>query len=347
MVVAVAHGLAPAQQLLTVRRLSAGTPIAQSDLTLPILSAPNRRLTDEPMIAEGSSPTHGGEPPHQSERDLLAERRALRAAQTGSDPALVRRAEAAEATVQTLETHLSSLQQRLREAEETCSDSVRRLAANENELRRVKQQEYAEQQLRVEAERALAAAEDRSAAALARSEIVQRLQARVAEVERRASQLAQEIESERRARERTERELDAMRESHTTMGATVSELRVLARKLRDTAVAPDVSDVPAAMLQAPSLARREEMADALAAAVERLRARAEESSLPPQALEETPAAQAPTVDVPSAGAPSGDVQIEAVPTADESPTIKSKPHKHSMSLIGRWRAARKHRREGR
>ncbi len=155
--------------------------------------------------------------------------------------------------MQTLETHLSSLQQRLREAEETCSDSVRRLAANENELRRVKQQEYAEQQLRVEAERALAAAEDRSAAALARSEIVQRLQARVAEVERRASQLAQEIESERRARERTERELDAMRESHATMGATVSELRVLARKLRDTVVAPDVSDVPAAMLQAPSL----------------------------------------------------------------------------------------------
>lgn len=275
------------------------------------------------MIAEGSSPTHGGEPPHQSERDLLAERRALRAAQTGGDPALVRRAEAAEATVQTLETHLSSLQQRLREAEDERRDSVQRLAANENELRRVKQQEYAEQQLRVEAERALTAAEDRSAVALARSEIVQRLQERVAEVERRAAQLAQEIESERRARERTERELDAMRESHTTMAATVSELRDIARKLRDAAASsasrssvPDVPVPAPAPAQAPSQVRSEEMAAALAAAVERLRARAQESSLPPEA-------------------------------PDTAPTIRSKPHKHSMSLIGRWRAARKHRREGR
>lgn len=288
----------------------------------PILSAPNRRLTGEPMIAEGSSPTHGGEPPHQSERDLLAERRALRAAQTGSDPALMRRAEAAEATVQTLETHLSSLQQRLREAEDERRDSVQRLAANENELRRVKQQEYAEQQLRVEAERALTAAEDRSAVAFARSEIVQRLQARITEVERHASQLAQEIESERRARERTEHELDAMRESHSTMAATVGELRVLARKLRDAAApsasrssVPDVP-LPAAPAQASSQVRSEEMADALAAAVERLRARAQESSLPPQ-------------------------------VSDTALTTKSKPHKHSRSLIGRWRAARKHRREAR
>ncbi len=299
------------------------------------------------MIAEGSSPTPGGgEPPRQSERDLLAERRALRAAQT-SDPALVRRAEAAEATVQTLETHLSSLQQRLRETEETCRQDAQRLTASENELRRVKQQEYAEQQLRVEAERALAAALDRSSdGALARSEVVQRLQARVAEVERRAARLTEEVESERRARERIERELEAMRESHAAMAVTVSELRDVARKLRDAALASSAGRSPAApasvqavALQVPSQARRDEMTDALAAAVERLRARAEESSLPSQALEPEPE--------PVTAAPSAEPQIAVTPNAGAEIAIKPEPHKHSMSLIGRWRYARKHRREGR
>jgi len=301
------------------------------------------------MIAEGSSPTPGGgEPPRQSERDLLAERRALRAAQTG-DPALVRRAEAAEATVQTLQTHLSSLQQRLRETEETCRHSAQRLTASENELRCVKQQEYAEQQLRVEAERALAAALDRSSdGALARSEVVQRLQARVAEVERRAARLTEEVESERRARERIERELEAMRESHAAMAVTVSELRDVARKLRDAALASFAAtspaapaSVPAVALQVPSQAHREEMADALAAAVERLRARAEESSQPSQALEPEPEA------APVTAAPSAEPQIAVTPNAGAGIAIKPKPHKHSMSLIGRWRYARKHRREGR
>jgi len=302
------------------------------------------------MIAEGSSSsTHGGDPP-PSERDLLAERRALRNAAQAGDPALLRRAEAAEATVQTLETHLSSLQQRLREAEETSRHSAQRLAASENELRRVKQQEYAEQQLRVEAERALAGALDRSSdGALARSEVVQRLQARVAEVERRAAHLAEEIESERRARERIERELEAMRESHATMAVTVSELRDVARKLRDVSSSSSSSSssadrspvapayVPVATPQAPSQARSEEMTEALAAAVERLRARAEESSLPSQA----------PADEPASGAPTTDPRIAATPDTGAEPVIKPKPHKHSMSLIGRWRYARKHRREGR
>jgi len=319
------------------------------------------------MIAEGSSPTPGGEPPRQSERDLLAERRALRAAQAGSDPALLRRAEAAEATVHTLQTHLSSLQQRLGEAEEASRHSTQRLAASENELRRVKQQEYAEQQLRVEAERALTAALDRSSdGALARSEVVQRLQARVAEVERRAARLGEQIESERRARELIERELEAMRESHATMAAIVSELRGLARRLRDVAAAPaeDTSSAapapasaPASALGAPGQVRREEMADALAAAVERLRARAEESSLPSQAPEAAPAAATASAEPQIAPAPkaTAEAATEAVaeppagPVAEPvaEPAVKPRPHKHSMSLIGRWRYARKHRREGR
>ena len=73
--------------------------------------------------------------------------------------ALTRRAEAAEATVQTLETHLANLRQQVREATKERAVLAERLAAEqavvaerEHELRRVKQREYAEQQLRVEAE---------------------------------------------------------------------------------------------------------------------------------------------------------------------------------------------------
>ena len=114
-------------------------------------------------MAEGSETP--GEPPRPRERDLLAERRARRAIDqeppTPSHPEdlLTRRAEAAEATVQALEAHLSSLQQRVREAAEERAIFAERLAAEqasvaerEHELRRVKQREYAEQQLRVEAE---------------------------------------------------------------------------------------------------------------------------------------------------------------------------------------------------
>ena len=51
----------------------------------------------------------------RGEGDLLAERRVRRAAESG-EHALMLRAEAAEATVRTLETHVASLQRRLREA---------------------------------------------------------------------------------------------------------------------------------------------------------------------------------------------------------------------------------------
>ena len=73
-------------------------------------------------MAEGNE-TFGGEPGggegrgRRGEGDLLAERRARRAAESG-EAALTRRAEAAEATVQTLERHVSSLQQRLADAED-------------------------------------------------------------------------------------------------------------------------------------------------------------------------------------------------------------------------------------
>jgi chromosome segregation ATPase len=205
------------------------------------------------MIAEGSSsssqtPVPRGESSPQGERDLLAERRARRVAESG-ETVLLRRAEAAEATIKTLETHISSLQQRLREAEGN---------------------------------------------------------------QRRTADLAERLE-------RVESALQAIRESHRRMAATIGELKDVTVRLRAAA--------DRGPIQEPAHPRREEMADALAAAVERLRARADELASTPPPHPRPSAAQSPA-----------------------APAVESKPHKHSMSLIGRVRAARaarKHRREAR
>jgi chaperonin cofactor prefoldin len=178
----------------------------------------------------------GGSSQPPSERDLLAERRARRAAESGEN-ALLRRAETAEATVKTLEGHVSNLQRRLEEAEQGG---------------------------------------------------------------RRTSELAERLEN-------VESALQAIRESHRRMATTVSELKGVAMRLR---VAVDAEPTRESSVRP----RSEEMADALAAAVERLRARAETS-------------------------------VVAQPSTTSSvPPVARTPHKHSMSLIGRWRLRRKQRR---
>ena len=122
---------------------------------------------DRGGFSEGTSARSG-----RNEGDLLAERRARRAAESG-ELALTRRAEAAEATVETLERHVASLQQRLRDAEDERQRAsklleVEKAAAleREHELRRVKQREYAEQQLRVEAEERVTGSDRESRAEL-------------------------------------------------------------------------------------------------------------------------------------------------------------------------------------
>lgn len=195
------------------------------------------------MIAEGSSSSsqtpvpRGGPSQPPSERDLLAERRARRAVESGEN-ALQRRAETAEATVQTLEGHVAGLQRRLEEAEQDG---------------------------------------------------------------RRTSELAQRLEN-------VESALAAIRESHRRMAGTVSELKDVATRLRAAVESEPLRESPSAP------PRSEEMADALAAAVERLRARAQESTV---------------------------AQPQMRPAVASS---QSTPHKHSMSLIGRWRLRRKQRR---
>ncbi|HZL48196.1 MAG TPA: hypothetical protein VFC30_04190 [Solirubrobacteraceae bacterium] len=329
-------------------------------------------------MVEGSETP--GEPPRPTDRDLLAERRARRAVESGDD-ALTRRAEAAEATVQTLETHLASLQQRVREAveeravfSERLSSEQAAVAEREHELRRVKQREYAEQQLRVEAEdrrahlerdsraeierltRRLGASEHRARELAEGLESVQRdlaeaeqataaewatigrgereLQNRLADLERRALQIRGGIDSERSARERAERQLQAMREAYRRMELLVAELKGVMAQLR-AAAAREREAEPKRSEPAVGGEQREELADALAAAVERLRARAEASALEPEELTEVSPPESPTEPSEPAAAPSA-------PLA--APVPKRPAHKHSMSLLTRIGIRRKQRR---
>jgi hypothetical protein len=337
------------------------------------------------------SETPGGEPPRPTDRDLLAERRARRA--IDSDPthpthpnpppdptdALTRRAEAAEATVQTLETHLASLQQRVREAAEERVLFSERLdaeraavAEREHELRRVKQREYAEQQLRVEAEdrrthserdsraeidriaRRLSASEHHARELAERLESVQReldeaeqaaaaeladlrsagereLQVRLSELELHAFEIRREIDSERAARKRAERQLQNMRGGYQRMELLVVELKGVMAQLRAAVALRASAEQPKPGVRGE---QREELADALAAAVERLRARAESSSTTQPVQPTTVPPIGPTAVVDGGG------------SAERSPNERP-PRKHSMSLLTRMRIRRKHRRERR
>jgi len=356
------------------------------------------------MMPEESE-TPGGEPPATREgsltplgreSDLFAERRARRVAETG-EAALTRRAEAAEATVQTLERHVASLRQRLHEAHEEQTRLAELLEieratalAGEDELRRTKQREYAEQQLRVEAEERLAeidrsaraegeviarrlGAGERAARELAeRLEEMQRqlaeteqtaaaehsaltraevdLRARVEDLERRSLEMGRALEAERAARIRSEATLASMREGHGRMETLLTDIRSLVRRLATAlagrpgehpedapgvespaagppsqhepvtvaAASPVQGESPAAAVEATSGEAGVEMAEALAAAVERLRARAEAAAAAAQAA-----------------------------AAGGQAAQQRAPHKHSASAIGRWRKRRKQRREAR
>ena len=319
--------------------------------------------------------------------------------------------------MQTLETHLSSLQQRVREAAEERAILAERLTAEqaavaerEHELRRVKQREYAEQQLRVEAEdrrtyserdsraeidrltRRLGASEHharelverlesaqreldeaeqdaaaeltelRSAAALAdlRSSGERELQLRLAELGRRTLEIRREIDSERAAREHAERQLTEMRAGYRRMEQLVAELKGMMAELRAAAARETEPEQPVARVHGAHGEQREELADALAAAVERLRARAE-SVMEPEELNDVPVTGHPTepeglADVSATRRPTESEELTGVPltphpSEPEQPSAvtvrRGSPHKHSRSLLTRARLRRKQRRERR
>ena len=328
----------------------------------------------------------------RSEGDLFTERRARRAAESG-EIALTRRAEAAEATVQTLERHVASLQQRLSEAEDEHARVAELVEAErgaalerEHELRRVKQREYAEQQLRVEAEDRLlladresrveiehlsgrlgaserearelslrldsvqrqlaeteqAAAAERSALrAEVRSVAGQNLQGRITDLERRAAEIQSGLQDERPARERSERLLESMRDGHRRMETLVGEMKGIVARV-SSALASDGEEVALARQPLPPEQRGAEMADALAAAVERLRARAEAAA--PEPSEAISPASEPVAQ-PVARAPTQEPErLAPVVQRPSAPPLERIPHKHSLSWVKRQRIRRKQRR---
>ncbi|HEY3759208.1 MAG TPA: hypothetical protein VGL37_05565 [Solirubrobacteraceae bacterium] len=150
------------------------------------------------MIAEDDdeiSPAEGRA--RELERDVLAERRARRA--SPAEAAQIRRADAAEAAVHALERQLADLRRRELEAERERKHTSEQLADREHELRRVKQREYAEQQLRVEAEENVARLRRRQ------REEIDRLQRHVAEA-RTAMQSTSERAEGLRARAEQDRD---------------------------------------------------------------------------------------------------------------------------------------------
>jgi hypothetical protein len=198
-----------------------------------------------------------------------AERRARRA--WLGDAALSRRAEAAEASVRTLETQLGE---------------------RELELRRVKQREHAEQQLRVEAEEATAR--------LRRSH-----RAELDRLRRRAEETHDAARRATRQRDELAARMAAVEEScarlHRGVGALQSlaaGLRTLERERRDALQRVRELEAELGQMRASAPPTRaagggqhsEEMAGALAAAVERLRARAGTLEQPPQVASESPPA---------------------------------------------------------
>jgi hypothetical protein len=140
--------------------------------------------------------------------------------------------------------------------------------------------------------------------------IVERLTGAVAAVERRSAGAALETSSATVAVEPGAGAVGPSGAAVEPSGATV------AVGPRRTFALPERPPPGAAAEGAPAEsqgpARGGEIADALAAAVERLRARAEAARFEPRPARERPPAQP--------------------------------PHKHSMSLIGRWRVRRKQRR---
>lgn len=256
------------------------------------------------MIEESETPEAGSKVDVAG--DVLAERRARHA-----DPAVIRRAEAAEAVARNLETHLAALEQRIEEVGRERERVAQQLSERETDVRSVKQREYAEQQLRVEAEERSERLQREMRAQ------IQELSTRLQETERHVQELKVELTQLRERDARLtpivrelmdvaaglragfERELTTLREELqqqvvweretyvrelTAMGARMEDLRFeLTRTAADLRAQLSAEPLDPSLLEHTTdpqsereAAHRREMADALVAAVERLRARVAE-----------------------------------------------------------------------
>jgi len=152
------------------------------------------------------------------------------------------------------------------------------------------------------------------------------------------------LDAERRL-EQVQRLLREAREAGVRMQALIGDLGEIARHLRGAlerpaaatreapflaAAAPPTSSDPDSPGERADAERRAEMADALAAAVERLRARV-------SAVEESQ--PAPVTVLPTGPA--------AAPATAAAPALECPRHRHSVSAIARWRERLRKRRKQR
>jgi hypothetical protein len=198
------------------------------------------------------------------------------------------------------------------ESEQRCAEAERRHTAA------VEQHEHAEQ--RCAALRARLTAVSDSAT---------RLQTGIHALEATAAALRAEIERER---DRAQLRIDELAQAYAASTARVRELEQAQEQMQmqmqmqaraqvaaATAAAANASAAaPVPAPAAPPAPRREEMADALAAAVQRLRARAATRELPPEEVEEGE----DSVEEPVAGA---DLAAEQPPAAAEPPAPQAPP----------------------
>ncbi len=315
------------------------------------------------MIEESETPDIGApvEP-----ADVLAERRARRAQE--GDPAVMRRAEAAEAAVRNLETHLAALEQRLEEVGQERARIAEQLAQRESDVGEVKQREYAAQQLRVEAEergerlqRELRGEIEALGARLQETDAhVRELDAELARLRERDARLTPIVRElmEVAAGLRTgfERELAAVREELqqqvtweretyvrelTAMGNRMEDLRFELTRTADDLRAQLAAEPPPELLQhttEPESEReaihRREMADALVAAVERLRARVAEVKAveEEQAAEELVAVE-PAVEEPLAVKPAVEEPVVVEPSVEVASPVENDSPAPEVQLV--------------
>jgi hypothetical protein len=302
------------------------------------------RAPDPAAGGPGSSGGSGGEGQRRHERDLLAERRARRAAESG-EQSVARRAEAAEATVRTLEAHVASLQQRLRDelARERAETPARRPVPSgaaaaggvgpaagaeharggggespaERELRHARQREYAEQRQRVEAEERLAGLERDATTE------VERLRRRLSESEAEAGMLAGRLEQLRRELAEAEQVLAservALRRAESELQVRVAELDRRAsareRELESERAARERAELALAATR-EGHRRLEALVAELKAASQRVRAAAEAAPEPTATVSPTTVSPAGVLRRPPAGSertdePSGGADPQA------------------------------------
>jgi hypothetical protein len=292
-------------------------------------------------------------PPPDPDRDVLAQRRARRGEPLG-DPILIRRAETAEAAAQALEDRLTSIQARLREAEQESQSAAQRLAQREQELTSASERlsdgeqqlrsislrlEERERELRTvserlsDRERELQTVSERLAdreQQLHRAEL--EIRGRVEALEQRVGEVQDDLVRERGARQAAECELQALQSAQAAVQPLIGELRQIAHRLKlaaESAVPP-----PESLPAAPQTeAANAQMAEALAAAVQRLRERVVavgemqesepeetqlEDELPVESTAEAPPALAESASLQSASASASGTPYVSLPAIERS-----------------------------